>query len=121
MRRMNGNILEIYDKNNTVLMTLEESMNGNAFNIKVSGEIRNEVAAEFEDEIMAALSVCKKIEIDMSKTTYIASLTLKSLLSVQQIIDTMDNASLVFYNLSSQVREIFKQSGFIDIFCIEER
>lgn len=121
MRRMNGDVLEIYDNKENVLMTLEESVKGNVFDIKVNGEIRNEVAHEFEDEIMAALSVCKNIEIDMSKTTYIASLTLKSLLSIQQIIDTMDDTSLVFYNLSSQIKEIFEESGFIDIFCIEER
>lgn len=121
MRRMNGNVLEIFDNNENVIMTLEERVNDNIFDIKVCGEIRNEVAHELEDEIMAALSVCKIIELDMSKTTYIASLTLKSLLSIQQIIDTMDDARLVFYNLSSQVKDVFEDAGFLDIFCVEER
>lgn len=121
MRKMNGDILEIYDKKENLMMSLEESLKNNVFNIKVKGEVTNEVAHDFEDEIMAALSVCKNIEVDMSETTYIASLTLKSLLSVQQIIDTIDDASLVFYNLSAQVKEIFEESGFVDIFCIEER
>ena len=52
---------------------------------------KNEVSHDFEDEIMAAFSVCGNIKIDLSETTHISSLAMKALLSVQQIIDDILN------------------------------
>lgn len=119
MRRMNGDILEVLS-NEEVMFSLHESMDNGTMNIKVVGEISNEVAHDFEDEVMAAFSVCNKVKIDFSETTYIASFVMRALLSVQQIIDDNPNASLVITRLSSTVRDIFEESGFVDILNIEE-
>lgn len=118
-RKMNGDVLEI-SLADSVVLCISEKMVGDTMCIKVSGEIRNEVAHDFEDEIMAAFSVCDKVRIDMSETTYIASLAMKILLSVQQIVDENSNASLTITNLSAEVHEMFEESGFIDIFNIEK-
>ena len=118
-RRMNGDTLEILD-GDVLVISLSEKLIDNAMHIVVSGEIKNEVAHEFEDELMAAFSVCNIIKLDLSKVTYIASIAMRALLSVQQIIDENDGASLVITNMSPEVKETFDTSGFLDIFNIEE-
>lgn len=119
-RRMNNGILEIYNEENNILLSIAEELQDNVLNIKVSGQIKNEVAHDFEDEIMAALSVCKHIVIDFSGVTYIASMTLKSLLAAQRIIDDNEGSSMKFVHISPEVMKIFDESGFSDILMIEE-
>ena len=118
-RRMNEGILEIV-KDDKVVMSLSEKMDGDAMVIKVFGELVNEVSHEFEDELMAAFSVCDTVKVDFSETKYIASIAMRALLNVQQIIDENDNAALIITALSPKVKEVFEESGFMDILCIEE-
>lgn len=118
-RRMNGDKLEICINDEVVLSFTEKVENGVMY-MKVSGDIRNEAAHDFEDEIMAAFSFCTAVRIDMSEVTYIASFALKALLSIQQIIDENNAAGLVIENLSPVAKEMFVESGFMDILNIEE-
>ncbi len=118
-RRMNGDTLEILN-GDTVILSVCEKLADDEMHIEVSGEIKNEVAHEFEDELMAAFSVCNVVKLDLSQVTYIASLALRALLSVQQIIDENDASSLVITNLSAEVREAFETSGFLDILNVED-
>lgn len=118
-RRMNGEELEILS-GNTVVLSIREELNEGIMTISLNGEIRNEVAHEFEDEVMAAFSVCENVRIDLEKVGYIASMAMKALLSVQQMIDENENASLVIVRLSPAVKEKFEKSGFVDILNIEE-
>lgn len=120
MRRMNNNVLEICDENSNIVLSITENISeGETMIITLTGEIRNEVAYEFEDEVMAALSVCKKIELDFEKVSYIASMALKSLLSIQRMIDEIENSSMVLTHVSSEVMTILKETGFSDILEIE--
>ena len=118
-RRMNNGALEILDGNQQVIMAIREIADGRGMTITVSGKIKNDIAHDFEDELMAALSVCPKLRIDMSKTDYIASLALRGLLSVQQMIDNMDGAEMQI-RISPAIRPVFEESGFFDILNIEE-
>lgn len=119
IRRMNGDKLEIC-VNEEVVLSFTEKVEDGVMYMKVSGDIRNEAAHDFEDEIMAAFSFCRTVRIDMSEVTYIASFALKALLSIQQIIDENSEASLVIEKLSPAAKEMFAESGFIDILNIEE-
>lgn len=119
VRRMNGEILEIVN-GDEVLISFSEKLIEKEMHIVVSGELKNEVAHEFEDELMAAFSVCNVVKVDLSKVTYIASIAMRALLSVQQIIDENSEASLVISKISKEVKEMFESSGFIDILNIEE-
>lgn len=118
-RRMNGDTLEILN-GDAVVLSVCEKLEENEMHIAVAGEIKNEVAHEFEDELMAAFSVCNTVRLDLSQVTYIASLAMRALLSVQQIIDENDASSLVITKLSAEVREMFETSGFLDILNVEE-
>lgn len=118
-RKMNGDCLEIHS-NGKLALALQEQLVEDVMHINVSGEIRNDVAHDFEDELMAVFSVCDKVKLDLGNVTYMASLAMRALLSVQQLIDENDTATLVISNLSSQVKEMFESSGFIEILNIEE-
>lgn len=119
-RRINGDTLEILNGEEIVISISEKMVDGQ-MHITVSGEIKNEVAHEFEDELMAAFSVCNVVKLDLSKVSYIASIAMRALLSVQQIIDENEAAALVITGVSKQVKETFDASGFLDILNIEER
>ena len=118
-RHMNNHVLEICDEDSNVILAIAEELIDDKLKITLSGEIKNEVAHEFEDEVMAALSVCHNLIIDFSKVTYIASFALKSLLSVQQMIDEIEDSSMVLIHVSEDVMSVFKESGFSEILMIE--
>ena len=118
-REMVDGVLEIL-LDGTRVLCIREQMKDDIFYMEAEGEIRNEVAHEFEDELMAAVSVCRKIRLDLSKITYLASGALRSLLSVQQIIDEQEGAEMILVHVSEPVMEALKESGFYDILFIEE-
>lgn len=118
-RRMNNNVLEICDEKEQVILAIAEEVTDNTMKITLNGEIINEVAHEFEDEVMAALSVCPRLELNFEKVTYIASMALRSLLSAQQMIDDIDGSCMVLTHVSPEVMNILKESGFSDILEIE--
>ena len=118
-REMVDGVLEILLDGIRVLC-IREQMKDDIFHMEAEGEIRNEVAHEFEDELMAAVSVCRKIRLDLSKITYLASGALRSLLSVQQIIDEQEGAEMILVHVSEPVMEALKESGFDEILFIEE-
>lgn len=119
IRRMNNGVLEICDESNVPILAIAEEMSDGTMKINLFGEIKNEVAHEFEDEVMAALSVCKKIELNFAEISYIASMALKSLLSVQQMIDEIEGSSMILTNVSQEVMDILKESGFSEILEIQ--
>ena len=120
-RHMKNNVLEIYDDDNILVLSISEELSDDGtMVIKLAGEIKNTVAYEFEDEVMAALSVCKKIELNFEKVSYIASMALKSLLSIQQIIDETDDSDMILTDISPQVMDIFNESGFLEILEIKK-
>ena len=118
-REMVDGVLEIL-LDGTRVLCIREQMKDDIFYMEAEGEIRDEVAHEFEDELMAAVSVCRKIRLDLSKITYLASGALRSLLSVQQIIDEQEGAEMILVHVSEPVMEALKESGFDEILFIEE-
>lgn len=119
-RVANGTILEIQSISGESLLSFDEEVVDGIMLIKVVGEVRNEVSHDFEDEIMAAFSVCNNIRLDLSDVTHLSSLAMRALLSVQQIIDEIPDSSMVISNVSQTARELFEKSGFIDILCFEK-
>ncbi len=121
-RRMNDATLEIYeDTNENVVLSIVEKLEKDTFEIELIGEINNDVAHDFEDEIMAAISVCQNIRLNFEKVTYISSFALKALLSFQQLIDDEEIScrKMVLYNISKSVKETFEEIGFDQVLSIE--
>lgn len=119
-RIMKDQVLEIQNSHGEIILSLFEELIDGVMHIKITGEVKNEVSHDFEDEIMAAFSVCNNIRLDLSDVTHLSSLAMRALLSVQQIIDEIPNSSMIISNVSQTTKELFEKSGFIDILCFEE-
>ena len=112
-RVMNNNDLEIYE-DDTLVMTLSETIKDGEMSVHISGAIKSTVAHELEDELMAAVSFCRSISVNMSQVTFISGNALRSLLTVQRIADESD-ISLVIESPSEEVMAVFDESGFSDL------
>ncbi len=118
-RRMTDNALEILGEDGEVVFSIREEANGDTMLISPEGRLTNHAVHDFEDEVMAALSVCPKILIDFSKVVYISGVAMKSLLSIQQEVDGIYNASLVLCSPSVQVMETLKEAGLDEILTVD--
>lgn len=112
-RVMNNNVLEIYE-DETLVMSLSETIKDGGMSVRISGAIKSTVAHELEDELMAAVSFCRSISVDMSQVTMISGNALRSLLTVQRVADESD-ISLVIESPSDEVLAVFDESGFSDL------
>lgn len=112
-RVINNNVLEIYEDDDLV-MSLSETIKDGGMSMRISGAIKSTVAHELEDELMAAVSFCKTINVDMSQVSFISGNALRSLLTVQRVADESD-ISLVIEYPSEAVQAVFDESGFSDL------
>lgn len=112
-RVMNNNVLEIYE-DEALVMSLSETIKDGGMSVHISGAIKSTVAHELEDELMAAVSFCRAISVNMSQVTFISGNALRSLLTVQRVADE-SNISLVIESPSDEVLAVFDESGFSDL------
>lgn len=119
-RRINNNVLEIIGDDDRIMLSIAESIENGTMDMELSGELRSDAAHDFEDEVMAALSVCSEIRISFEKVSYVAGKALQCLLAVQHMADEMDNVRIVIVKPSKTVMERFGDLGFDEILDIEE-
>lgn len=117
-REVKNGTLSVYD-DDKLLFTLSEKISDGVMHILLNGQLSNLVALEFEDEVMAALTVCHRLRLDFSGVNYIASTVLRTLLSVQQLIDNIEDVEMTLTGVTGEVMETFKDSGFSEILEIE--
>lgn len=87
--------------------------------LKIKGVIKTLVAPYFSEVIKDALSRNEPITIDFSEVTYIASAGLRVLLDMQQLIDEGEKPEIEIANITESVKEVFEQTGFINILNIK--
>jgi len=117
-RYMVGDTLKIC-ADDQVLLSVRESMDEDGMLMKLSGLLRNEIAHDFEDELMTVFSVVDKVRLDLAEVRYVGSVAMKALLSVQQMIDENDDKSFRIVALSGEVKDVFEEAGFMELFDIE--
>lgn len=114
-RVVQGNDILIKDEAREIIR-IHEDADESSMIFSLHGELLNEVAYELEDEMIAGLSVRNSLKVDMNELTYIGSFGLRSLLKVQHIIDDREKGELIFLNANSQIKDIFIQNGFLELF-----
>jgi len=88
--------------------------------VKLEGAIKTLVAPCLDEIIKEAMVKNEEFVIDFSGVTYIASAGLRVLLNMQQDIDENEKPEVTIKNLTETVREVFEQTGFVNILSVEE-
>lgn len=87
--------------------------------VELEGELDTAHALEVEQAMQPLHEVSgKAITIDCTKLEYIASSGLRILLGLLKSAKAKDN-KVVLKNLNDEIKEVFKMTGFIDLFDIE--
>ena len=87
--------------------------------VALEGELDTAHALEVEQAMQPLHEVSnKEITVDCSKLEYIASSGLRILLGLLKSAKANEN-KVVIKNLNDEIKEVFKMTGFIDIFDIE--
>lgn len=87
--------------------------------VTLDGELDTACAQEFDEAMKPMHSLSgKEIIFDCAKLEYIASSGLRTLLGILKNSKANGN-KVVMKNLNDEVLDVFKMTGFIDIFDIE--
>ena len=87
--------------------------------VALEGELDTAHAIEVEQAMQPLHEVSgKEIIIDCTKLEYIASSGLRILLGLLKSAKANEN-KVVLKNLNDEIKEVFKMTGFIDLFDIE--
>lgn len=119
MRQVKQNVLEVCKEDAEVIFCMDESWKDEIFEIKLRGSLTNEATYEFEDELLAALLACRKIEVDFSEVTYLASGAVQALLLAQQITEEQGNATLILKNVSGKACELLQEVGVLNLLTLK--
>ena len=87
--------------------------------VELEGELDTAHALEVEEAMQPLHEVSgKAITIDCTKLEYIASSGLRILLALLKSAKANGN-KVVLSNLNDEIKDVFKMTGFIDLFVIE--
>ncbi len=118
-RQIDSNGIIIFDDNGKKLLSITESFSDGVMNFSVSGELSSGVSYDFEDELTAAASVCKKIDLDLKGVTYVSAVAFRALIAVQQLVDKDDEATLRICSINRMLLRQFRDNGFDRLFIID--
>ncbi len=119
-RQVDDNKLKILDELQREILCLEESIDDNVVHVGIIGEVRNEIAHDLEDELVALTFLYHQFVLDFSETTFIASMGLKILLDFQKRIDQFLDGNLLLVGVKGDIEQIFHDTGYNALFMIEK-
>ncbi|MBR1562353.1 MAG: STAS domain-containing protein [Ruminococcus sp.] len=98
-------------------MTINMTRNQTELTIAVEGRLDTLTAPELESKLETGLEGVTKLVFDFEKLAYISSAGLRVLLTAMQIME--DQGEMIVKNVSSEVRDVFELTGFIEDLTIE--
>ena len=98
-------------------MEIRKETNAGTLNIAISGRVDTTTAPALENELKDSYDSCESLILDFAQVEYISSAGLRVLLSAQKVMSKKGGMKLV--NVSRDIMEIFKVTGFTDILTIE--
>ena len=99
-------------------MTINTEKTGDELIISVEGRIDATTAPQLDVVIKDNIDGIASLIFDFSKLDYTSSAGLRSLLNAQKVMDKQ--GSMVIRGVNDLVMEIFEDTGFVNIFEIEE-
>ena len=99
------------------MLNIIKEHNGEELIIKLAGRLDTSSALKLDKEVKSSLEGVKSLVFDFSGVIYISSAGLRIMLYCHKVMKTQE--AMVIRNTSEDVKEIFKVTGFADIFHIE--
>lgn len=96
---------------------IKKEITGNTINIALSGALNSKSAPELHEVIMAAVPQVTEMNFDFSDLEYLTSAGLREILTAQQEMDDK-GGKLTIANVSRDIMDIFKVTGFLKILTI---
>ena len=98
-------------------MEIKEIKNGSELTIMITGRLDTRTAPELESRLGDKLNDVEKLIFDISGLEYISSAGLRVLLAAYQTME--DRGEMIVRGASMEIIDIFKLTGFADIFNLE--
>ena len=92
---------------------------GSTINIAITGALNSQSAPELHEIIMDAVPDVTEMNFDFADIEYLTSAGLREILTAQQEMDDKDG-KLTIKNVSQDIMDIFKMTGFLSILTIIE-
>lgn len=98
-------------------MTIIKKKEGTALTITLEGRLDTTTAPELEAELDSSLEGVKELILDMEDLRYLSSAGLRVILAAQKRMNRQGSMKVV--HVCSEIMEVFKITGFVDILTIE--
>lgn len=98
-------------------MDIQKARSEEKIILAISGRLDTTTAAQLQEALIPSFDEAKQVEIDFTELAYVSSAGLRVLLSAQKTAKAK-GAALVLKNVSEEVMEVFKMTGFSDILTI---
>lgn len=101
-------------------MQISTLIDGPRLTVIVEGRMDNNTAAGFDETVRSALGHegINGVTLDFSSLTYLSSMGLRSLLTLQRLLD-QKKMNLTLRNVNADIMEILNMTGFSHIFEIQ--
>ena len=100
-------------------MKVEKNVNGDITRLTIIGRVDSITASELEKAINDSITNTRELILDCSKLDYVSSACLRVLLKAQKKLGKETSMRLV--EVSEDIMEVFKLTGFNSIINIKER
>lgn len=106
------------DRGETVL-TLVETVKGNAVEIRIEGNMRSDAKHFLGDELTLLVLLRRDIVIDMKKVTYLSAACSEVLLNTQRTVDETESGSMCLRNVPDRIYKEMQATGLSELLMIE--
>lgn len=94
------------------------NFDGQVLTVAISGRLDTTNAQKFSTEVLSQLTDVKTVVFECSNLEYVSSAGLRVFIQVKKEMNK-NKGDVIIKNLSDQIREVFRMTGFYDIFKIE--
>ena len=96
---------------------IKKEINGTTMNIALWGILDTKSAPQLQDAIMESVADVTEINFDFANLEYLTSAGLRAILVAQQEMEDKDG-KMTLKNVSKDIMDIFKMTGFLSILTI---
>ena len=96
---------------------IKKEINGTTMNIALVGILDTKSAPQLQDAIMESVADVTQINFDFANLEYLTSAGLRAILVAQQEMEDKDGM-MTLKNVSKDIMDIFKMTGFLSILTI---